>query len=401
VSVSAPSQRRRPKGMHRENAFRSSLPLGLLVPIALLTVAGCTSGPPGPGQFGRTGDMVNDRHLSTATSLADGRVLMAGGEDHNGAELATAEIYTPATGKFSPTGSMTAPRQQQTATVLANGQVLVTGGRAFHPDGASMASAELYDPTTGTFKATGSMSQGRFDFTATLLPNGKVLIAGGYDYLKHVSLASAELFDPATGTFSPTGSMTEPRDNHTATLLKDGRILVAGGSSTYETSPYPTSDGSAELYDPTSGTFSKTGPMGQPRASHTATLLDNGRVLIVEGSGDDSAELYDPVSATFKPTGSLGHYRYHHTATLLLDGGVLITSGYAGSWDYMDQKERPTGELGTLASAEIFDPATGTFSPTGSMATARYGATANLLPDGRVLIAGGYDGNPSAEIYQP
>jgi hypothetical protein len=234
---------------------------------------------------------------------------------------------------------------------------------------------------TGTFSPTGSMSTFHgFGHTATVLSDGRVLIAGSSGD------AAAELYDPNTGTFSPTGSMTTGRSYHTATPLSDGRVLIAGGLGGLV---------SAELYDLKTGTFSPTGSMTTGRGGHTATLLHDGRVLVA--GGDDStnqpvasAELYDPKTGTFSPTGSMTNARQEATASQLLDGHVLV----AGGW----------GSSGDLASAELYDPKTGTFSPTGSMTNARQDATASLLSDGHVLVAGGHTdsgGLASAEIYTP
>ena len=305
-------------------------------------------------------------------------------------------------GTFSPTGSMTTAHVYDTATLLQDGRVLISGGT--DDAGNVVASAELYDPKSGTFRPTGSMTTSRTTQTATLLRDGRVLIAGGYGGCTASicnTLASAELYDPATGTFSPTGSMTTPREGLTATLLSDGRVLVAGGYGgctvgvgTRNCNTFA----SAELYDPATGTFSPTGSMTTPRVYQTATLLSDGRVLIA-GGGDTSlaltAELYDPATGTFSPTGSMITAREYHTATLLPGGRVLIAGGESNG----------TGDV-VLASAELYDPRTGTFSPTGSMTAVRAQQTATLLSNGRVLIAGGgdpYAGSTlaSAELYQP
>ena len=229
------------------------------------------------GIFVPTGSMSKPREDDTATLLANGKVLIAGGVG-----LASAELYDPQTGKFSATGSMGKTREFFTATLLADGKVLIAGGLSSPvPSAASavLASAELYDPQTGKFSATGSMTTPRYVHTATLLADGKVLIAGGYADLTPDVLASAELYDPKTGKFSATGLMTSPRYDHTATLLLDGKVLIAGGQA-------HNSDtlASAELYDPQAGTFSATGSMDTVRAGQTATRLQGGEVLMGEGS---------------------------------------------------------------------------------------------------------------------
>ena len=211
-------------------------------------------------------------------------------------------------------------------------------------------------------------------------------------------LATAELYDPVTGTFSKTGSMSTPHRGHTATLLQDGRVLVVGNGG--ETSP---SSRAADLYDPATGRFSKTGPMKTGRWLQTATLLQDGRVLILGGRSPKdsvytSAEMYDPRSGTFSSAGSMREGRQQHTATLLPDGRVFIAGGL---WS--------DGQQGRdLSSTEMFDPRTGRFSAIGSMGARRDGHTATLLNDGRVLIVGGEAigngsvvGVPSAVLYQP
>jgi len=234
-------------------------------------------------------------------------------------------------GMFVPTGGMSSARSNHTATLLSNGKVLIAGGYS----GSYLASAELYDPMTGTFTLTGSLTTGREYHTATLLSNGKVLIAGGYNCCTATTLASAELYDPAAGTFTPTGSMNIGRNNHTATLLNNGKVLVAGGSDNNGLI-----QAGAELYDPATGTFTATGSMSTVRSNHTATLLNNGKVLIAGGENCcnfgvlTSEELYDSSTGTFSSTGSLQPFtnssRILHTATLLNNGKVLVAGGAGG-----------------------------------------------------------------------
>jgi len=277
---------------------------------------------------------------------------------------------------FSPTGSMTDPRSGHTATLLSDGRVLIAGGW----DGlAALASAELYDPKTGAFTPTGSMTTGRMNHTATLLKDGRVLITGGGTGRLSIN-ASAELYDPKTGAFTPTGSMTTGRESATATLLSDGSVLITGGLSSAGVGVFEALR-SAERYDPRTGTFGITSFMTVARVSHTATVLSDGRVLIAGGTGLASAELYDPKTGAFTPTGSMTDPRSGHTATLLSDGRVLIVGG-------------------GLDSAELFDPAAGTFSVSASTIPPCKGNTATLLSDGRVLIAGG-SSFTLANLYDP
>ncbi len=346
----------------------------------------------------------------TAALLADGRVLFAGGCN------TAAQVYDPVAGSFSSTGSLAQVRASATATRLHDGRVLFAGGyncAAAGQDGM-WASAELYDPTTGTFSPTGSMAAPRSQHTATLLADGRVLIAGGLSGPTAATgeirlagyrtaavdafLATAEIYDPATGTFSKTDSMSTPHRGHTATLLQDGRVLVVGNGG--ETS---TAGKVADVYDPATGTFSPSGSMRLGRWLHTATLLADGRVLILGGRTPQdsvrvSAELYDPRSGTFSAAGSMQEGRQQQTATLLQDGRVLIAGGYwsdGSNWR-------------VLSSSELYDPAARSFAAIGSMGTPREGATATLLNDGRVLIVGGIDIGSSggvtvtsAVLYQP
>ncbi|MBI1956722.1 MAG: hypothetical protein HYS38_10040 [Acidobacteria bacterium] len=282
---------------------------------------------------------------------------------------------------------MTTARVGHSATLLGNGKVLIAGG--IGPANRPVASAELYDPVTRTFSSTGNLAIGRSGHTATLLSNGKVLVAGGSEVINGpiptvLPLASAELYDPATSTFSPTGNMTRARGSAVAALLNSGQVLIAGDA-------YMT----AEIYDPATGSFSATGNMLTDRQGPAGTRLSDGTILIAGGYGilafiHPSAEVYDPNSGTFSRTGNMTTGRVFHTATLLPNGKVLIAGGYSTNFPH--------------ASAEVYDPATGKFSTSGSMGTDRYSHTATLLPNGKVLVAGGFSSSgpvATAELYDP
>ena len=172
------------------------------------------------GTFTPTGSLTVDRQLHTATLLVNGKVLITGGAS---VSLASAELYDPSTGTFTAIGDMTTPRSNHSATLLPDGKVLVAGGGLWSH--GSVASAELYDPSTGAFSATGNMTAARMAHTATLLNTGKVLIAGGIDGGNPAKpLPSAELYDPSAGTFTATGNMAKPRWYGVATLLSSGKM---------------------------------------------------------------------------------------------------------------------------------------------------------------------------------
>lgn len=331
--------------------------------------------------FVLTGSLNTAREYHTATLLNNGIVLVAGGFGANGA-LASAELYNPATGTFTPTGNLNTARGQHTATLLQNGTVLIAGGTG---DSGNVASAEIYNPATGTFTPTGSLNTARTMHTATMLSNGAVLIAGGLDP-NNLALASAELYSPASGTFTFTGSLNTARSLHTATLLDTGIVLIAGGNP-------PAAQASAELYNPTTATFTVTGNLTIGRYDHTATLLNGGLVLIAGGTGSSgtvaTAELYSAGNGIFTPTGSLSTARFEHTASLLNNGTVLTAAGFATN--------------GSLNSAELYDATSADFELTGNLNDARYSFTATLLNNGMTLVAGGYNGSylASAELYEP
>lgn len=288
-------------------------------------VIGINPGPaelydPATGRFRPTGS-PNDIFVDESALLGDGRVLVL-------TDGTSAEIYDPKAGKFSPPGSLSVWRATARATSLANGQVLVAGG--FTDADGAVASAEIYTPATGKFSRTGEMKTARECFTATLLHTGRVLIVGGDDMAscspKTIVFASAEIYDPKSGKFSQTGSMSTPRNRATATLLPDRRVLIAGG---YDGEHYVSS---AELYDPTTGKFSPTGSMSTARSDFSATLLHDGRILVAGGVTENAdlsapAEIYDPATGKFSPTGRMTQERAYQTATLLTDGRVLIAGG--------------------------------------------------------------------------
>jgi N-acetylneuraminic acid mutarotase len=225
---------------------------------------------------------------------------------------------------FVSTGSMNDVRDSgYTSTLLPNGKVLVAGGRYYaggYPN--SLSSAELYDPATGLWTPTGSMNVARNDHTATLLPNGQVLVTGG-TINNRSHLSSAELYDPATGSWSATGSMIDNRSNHTATQLPNGKVLVTGGYSYTGSANIYGSDSilsSAELYDPATGAWSIAGSMNYTRYGHTAILLATGKVLVIDDGGNP--ELYDPATGGWSPTGSMSDVGQYYTTTLLANGKV-------------------------------------------------------------------------------
>lgn len=346
--------------------------------------------------FSPDANMTISRDFQSATLLNIGQVLVAGGGNNipiNGA-LSSAEIYDPIAKTFTATGNMTVPRLYATATLLSNGMVLISGGIGGMNFSSTFATAELYNPAQGTFTLTGNMSVARANHTATILNDGKVLIAGGGGAAVFSGLSSAEIYDPATGTFSVTGSMNAARQGQTATLLNNGAVLIAGGINSNPLA-------SAELYDPIKGTFTVTGSMTVARWGHTATLLNNGMVLIVGGESDNqglaSAELYDPTTGMFTLTGTVGPKLvglFTPTATLLDSGEVLIAGG----------KSEPNPFA--TAVAYLYDPVSGTFSIAGVLNTARNNQAATRLADGTVLISGGSNGSnnltvASTERYLP
>jgi hypothetical protein len=391
----------------------------LAIVLVALAIAGCAGGVGGnDGGIAPAGNvapgflMTVSRADQTATVLSDGKVLLTGGTENDqvGSMLASAELYDPARAAFAPTGSMSAKREGHTATLLGDGRVLIAGGMNNFGYRTVEKSADIYDPASGTFTPVGNMTDAREGHTATLLPDGRVLLTGGRDN-GTVSLDSAELYYPGSRTFAKTSRMAHGREAHTATLLRDGKVLIVGGGESGLPGGYITLS-SSELYDPVSGTFSPGGKLLQERFGHSATLLRDGRVLVVGGhsgrvtglgvfaaygflSALSSAELYDPEMHSFSITGAMVRPHYLHTATILSNGRVLV----AGGWNI--KGPAPVG----IGDAEIYDPASGRFGETDRLNVPRLDQTANLLSDGRVLVAGGMDSQgrvtASCELYDP
>jgi hypothetical protein len=341
---------------------------------------------PATRTLGPAPSMACVRAEHVAALLADGRVLVAGGGP---TPTAAAERFDPASNRWEPAASMGAARLAHRASLLADGQVLVTGGW----NGDALDTAERYDPTADRWFPAGTIGAPRHDHVSARLPSGRVLVTGGMSL--GPSDATAFVFDPTDG-WTAVGSMAEPRSAPSAAVLADGRVLVAGGRQGNVTS------GSAEVFDEALGVWSPAASLAQPRAGHTSTLLPGGSVLALGGyvwNGEDVgiAERYAPAADAWTPTGAPALPTYH-TATVLADGRLLVAGGVVMG----------AGEAVPQAGAALYDPATRRWTATGAMAATRWGHTASLLEDGRVLVVGGKSeagySPPSlatAELYDP
>ncbi len=333
-----------------------------------------------------TASMHVARMAHTATTLLDGRVLVVGGFTAEQNAAHSAEAYDRRSERFTALPRLTTLRHSHTATLLQNGTVLIVGGYA--EGGRTVTSAEIFDPTRNTFTPTGSLLAPRAGHIAIALRDGTVLIAGGVgpDWQ---FLSSAERYDPATGRFTATGPMTVARESHAAVRLSDGRVLIVGGHQGRRASI--TLYASAELYDPTTGTFQRTGDMHVRRHKHDAVLLRDGRVLVSGGSDerDDagvyrSTELFDPLTGSFRAGPALTHGRYKHNgSSILLPSGMVLMAGGA-------------------RDAELFDPRRDAFASVdgGGRLSGQFSAS-TLLRTGEVLITGGYgdDRGPQATAW--
>jgi hypothetical protein len=353
--------------------------------------------------FTSLGNMQVARNQHTDTLLANGKVLLAAGST-DAVFLNSAELFDPTNNSFTLTGSLSNARKSHTATLLQdNNRVLITGGKSATGD---LASAELYNSSTGTFTLTNPMNNGRSLHTATLLNNGTVLVAAGRKGPN--PLNTAEIFNPVTNTFSLTGMLNVQRKRHAANLLLDGTVFVEGGASLSNGQPVNNGTPTAEIYNPSTGTWAIHPPqdMSTGRTEHTATLLPNGTVMVCGGiSTLLPSDLYNPASQTFSTTGGLLHQRQRHVSLLLtnpawgsLVGKVLAIGGaYTGSPVF-------GGVQVALDTVEMYDPSTAQFTLFGTMTEPRQNHTATMLNDGRILIAGGV-GSPAvsgtAELVTP
>jgi len=349
------------------------------------------------GVWSAAANLITGREEHTATLLQNGTVLVTGGTNGRDTALASAELYNPKTNRWIPAGTMASTRLDHTATLLPSGKLLVVGGLDATFPASTLASAELYDPITNAWSAAAPMSAGRARHTAIGLLDGRVLVVGGESLtlrdggLFPNQLLGAEVYDPVTNHWSATAPMLQNGIGQSTTLLRDGRVLVAGGwygSGTIS---------SAEIYDPKQDRWSAAAPMTTRREGHTATLLANGKALVTGGVARkaqaqtlvtvapiSSAEVYDPRVNRWSAVASMVEARDEHTATLLSNGSVLVVGG--------------TGQL----RAKVFDPSRNMWS-TASGTMNRYVHTATKLPDGRVLVIGGYGIEPldSVLLYDP
>jgi hypothetical protein len=359
-----------------------------------VTVTDSGSVPPGTADtFTSTGAPATGRTGFTSTLYGDGIVLVAGGTDASGNVLKSAEIYGVSLGGvFITTGNLNTARTGAVAVLLPNGKVLVAGGSIDGIASGALNTAELYDPSTGTFTNTSqNMTAGRFGATATLLDNGKVLIAGGENSTG--VLDSAELYDPTTDTFTATGNMNSARTGAAAVLLGNGKVLVAGGSSD------GTAAGalnSAELFDPAgnsgAGAFTAlTATLSAARFQPEAALLPSGKVLLAGGLNSTgtltSADLYDPVANSFAASnGHMAQARAGGSAVALPNGMVLLAGGT------------------TSQAVDLYDPESDKFDTTGSLQQSDTGLVETLLNNGDVFVVGlttAATPAADAELYAP
>ena len=334
------------------------------------------------------GAMSVARQNATATRLANGRVLIVGGQrvgsvDVGDVYFESAELFDPQTAAFSAVAAkMATKRTQHAAAAIAGGKVLVVGGVG---GVQSTSTAEIFDPASGKWTSTPALAHDHWGATLTVLAGGRVLLVGGDPGLPG---GAVELFDPALGAWKDLAPMSTPRRYHTATLLPNDRVLVTGGQVPDDGSKItPT----AELYNPATGTWTKVAPMAIARSMHTATRLVDGTVVVVGGVTSTgitaAAERYNPAQDAWTKLPFMESARAIHSATLLEGGAVLVAGGLDAS-------------LSVLRSSELFDPGTERWVVNGLLGHGRVGHSAEALAGGAVLVAGG-EHQSSAEIYRP
>ncbi len=333
-----------------------------------------------------TTPMAKSRARHTASLLPDGNVLVVGGDFGFDNPLKSTEIYISKPPSGTPTWAygpeMPHSRYGHTATTLKDGSILIAGGRATLAAGGlgSIAFAEIYNPNVGMFETVAPMDFPRTQHTATLLADGRVLVAGGR---AGVPIPQAEVFDPNTNIWTDAGVLKHGRYAHTATLLNDGRVLVAGGGETSVPAK------SAEIWNPETNLWTETEPMPRAHSSHTATKLSTGHVLVVGGNPLAPAVDVFEIDGTWKPGPNPNAARDQHTATLLSGNRILVAGG---------------GGEGSPSTAEMFDPVTKAWIQVGSLAKPRISAATTPLAEGKVLVTGGLSGDASlkeAEIFTP
>lgn len=358
--------RERRHGFRRRAIAAAVLVVSMLAPVAARPT-GAVAQTAENGAWELTAPLSVPRYDHTTTLLENGRVLAAGGRlvlpDQPVELLATAEVFDSRTEQWGPTDEMNDARWAHSATLLADGRVLVAGGFG-DPYGAGsnaqpvLDTAEIYDPSNRSWTSVAPMGTRRALHAAILLADGRVLVAGGRTCDQPPPTAcnftfrsdSAEIFDPATGTWTPTAPMTIARHTTSAALLPGGDVLIPAGFTS-------AGNGStADRYDPGTGTFSATGPLNVARARQGAMLLADGRVLVAAGvGGGNTSEVYDPVTDTWALTGNvIAAGRFNYYFAVLPDGTALIAGGQVPG-------------VGITTSAERYDPATGTWSPAAEM----------------------------------
>jgi N-acetylneuraminic acid mutarotase len=366
---------------------------------------------PTQGSWSFNSSEAHSGYYAASGVLGNGQVLVAGGADLQGtgggaiSAVAAADLFDPSTNLWSASAPMSTARQQHTATVLQSGEMLVTGGTSgvfsWLESNSVFSSAELYNSATNSWNSVGSMSTARYQHTASLLGNGEVLVAGGNDINGTCScttfVSSADLYNPATNIFTATGTLNVARYAHTATVLQDGTVLVVGGFGG-PTSTLQSGGGvlaSAEIYNPAAGTWTVTSSMTTARMSHTASLLPSGEVLVSGGTTGSAttatAEVFNPGTGTWTPVASMSTPRQSHGAVTLANGTVLVVGGLNDS----------TSAVIGVGTAEVYDPITNSWSPSGAMVTTRQFFVLNALGDGRILLEGGAPNVPGLpEFYR-